>query len=58
MIKWAQEENRMLMYLKKYWIFCILAPLCMLGEVVTDLIQPDMMADIVDNGVLKGDISS
>jgi len=47
----------MLMYLKKYWIFCILAPLCMLGEVVTDLIQPDMMADIVDNGVLKGDIS-
>lgn len=29
----------------------------MLGEVVTDLIQPDMMADIVDNGVLKGDIS-
>ena len=47
----------MLKYLKKYWFFCILAPLCMLGEVCTDLIQPDMMADIVDNGVLKGDIS-
>ena len=47
----------MLKYLKKYWFFCILAPLCMMGEVVTDLLQPDMMADIVDNGVLKGDIS-
>ncbi|MBQ8620144.1 MAG: ABC transporter ATP-binding protein [Clostridia bacterium] len=29
----------------------------MVGEVAMDLIQPDMMADIVDNGVLKGDIS-
>lgn len=47
----------MLKYLKKYWFFCILAPLCMMGEVITDLLQPDMMADIVDNGVLKGDIS-
>lgn len=47
----------MLKYLKKYWFFCILAPLCMVGEVAMDLIQPDMMADIVDNGVLKGDIS-
>lgn len=47
----------MLKYVKKYWFFCILAPLCMMGEVAMDLIQPDMMADIVDNGVLKGDIS-
>ena len=45
----------MLKYLKKYWIFCILAPLFMVGEVAMDLIQPDMMADIVDNGVLKSD---
>ncbi|MBR2615332.1 MAG: ABC transporter ATP-binding protein [Clostridia bacterium] len=29
----------------------------MVGEVAMDLIQPDMMADIVDNGVLKGDLS-
>ena len=29
----------------------------MMGEVVADLLQPDMMANIVDNGVLKGDIS-
>lgn len=47
----------MLKYLKKYWFFCLLAPLFMVGEVAMDLIQPDMMADIVDNGVLKSDIN-
>ena len=36
----------MLKYLKKYWFFCLLAPLFMVGEVAMDLIQPDMMADI------------
>lgn len=46
----------MLKYLKKYWIFCVLAPLFMFGEVAMDLLQPDMMADIVDNGVLKNDM--
>ncbi|MBE5949630.1 MAG: ABC transporter ATP-binding protein [Lachnospiraceae bacterium] len=29
----------------------------MVGEVAMDLLQPDMMADIVDNGVLKSDIT-
>ena len=47
----------MLKYVKKYWLFCLLAPLFMVGEVAMDLIQPDMMADIVDNGVLKSDIA-
>lgn len=46
----------MLKYLRKYWFFCLLAPLFMFGEVAMDLLQPDMMADIVDNGVLKSDI--
>ena len=46
----------MLKYLKKYWFFCLLAPLFMVGEVAMDLIQPDLMADIVDNGVLKNDM--
>ena len=46
----------MLKYLRKYWIFCLLAPLFMFGEVAMDLLQPDMMADIVDNGVLKSDM--
>lgn len=46
----------MLKYLKKYWFFCLLAPLFMVGEVVADLLQPDMMADIVDNGVLGSNV--
>ena len=39
-------------YIKKYWLFFILAPLFMLGEVSMDLLQPRLMADIVDEGVL------
>ena len=43
----------MLKYLKKYWFWYLLAPLFMVGEIAMDLIQPDMMATIVDEGVLK-----
>lgn len=42
----------MLKYLKKYWIFAILAPLFMVGEVAMDLLQPQLMRTIVDDGVL------
>ena len=47
----------MLKYLKKYWFFCLIAPLFMVGEVAMDLTQPDLMRDIVDNGVLKHDFN-
>ncbi len=46
----------MLKYLKKYWFFCLLAPLFMVGEVAADLLQPDMMASIVDDGVLGSNV--
>ena len=39
-------------YLKKYWLFAVLAPLFMAGEVLMDLLQPKMMSKIVDEGVL------
>ncbi len=42
----------MLKYLKKYWFYALLAPVFMIGEVMMDLIQPRMMSNIVDNGVL------
>ena len=42
----------MLKYLKKYWLFAILAPLFMVGEVLADLVQPRLMSAIVDEGVL------
>lgn len=46
----------MLKYLKPYWYCCILAPLFMLGEIAMDMLQPAMMAVIVDDGVLGGDL--
>jgi len=42
----------MLKYLKKYWLFALLAPLCMIGEVSMDLLQPRLMSTIIDEGVL------
>lgn len=46
-----RREN-MLKYLKKYWLFTMLAPLFMIGEVSMDLIQPKLMSYIIDDGVL------
>mgnify|MGYP002427515101 FL=1 len=46
-----RREN-MLKYLKKYWLFTVLAPLFMIGEVSMDLIQPELMSHIIDDGVL------
>ena len=42
----------MLRYMKKYWIFALLAALFMIGEVAADMIQPKLMARIVDDGIL------
>lgn len=39
-------------HLKKYWLFVVLAPLFMSGEVFMDLLQPKMMCHIIDDGVL------
>ncbi len=47
----------MMSYLKKYWCWCVLAPVFMMGEITMDLLQPDLMANIVDNGVLKHNMS-
>lgn len=39
-------------YIKKYWIFVILSPMFMFGEVLGSLLQPKYMSRIVDEGVL------
>jgi len=39
-------------YIRKYLHFAVLAALCMIGEVLMDLIQPGIMSRIVDDGVL------
>ena len=44
----------LLRFLKKYWWIGLIGSLFMVGEVLIDLIQPKMMARIVDDGILKG----
>ena len=43
-------------YMRGSWGWAIAAPLCMLLEVYTDLMQPALMADIIDIGVANGDV--
>lgn len=47
----------MLKYLKKYWYWCLPAPIFIVGEITMDLVQPSMMATIVDKGVLGRNLS-
>ncbi len=49
-----KKVTKLAKYLKPYWLWAILAPLAMIGEVIADLFQPDMMSSIVDDGVLGG----
>lgn len=44
-------------YLKKYKLYVVLAPLLMVVEVVSELLQPKLMTKIVNIGVANGDIS-
>lgn len=46
---------KLIRYLKPYWLWVILSPLTMIGEVLADLIQPRLMEQLVDRGVLAGD---
>lgn len=43
-------------YLKPYWKITILAPLFMALEVSMDLLQPKLMAEIVNQGVFNNDL--
>lgn len=43
---------KVLRYLKPYWLFALLCPLAMILEVSMDLLQPTLMSEIVDNGIL------
>lgn len=47
----------LLSYLKPYRAATLAAPLLMILEVMMDLLQPRLMATIVNDGVMKGDLS-
>ena len=42
----------MLKYMKKYWVFAVMAAGFMIAEVYIDMVQPKLMAQIVDDGIL------
>lgn len=48
--------TKVLKYLKRYWLIAALSPLFMILEVSMDLLLPDLMSRIVDDGVLPGDM--
>lgn len=48
---------KLLKYLKGRMLYVVLAPLMMILEVFMDLMQPKLMADIIDIGIMNQDIS-
>lgn len=48
---------KLLSYLRPHWKAALLAPLLMLLEVAMDLLQPILMASIIDRGVMTGDFA-
>lgn len=48
---------KILKYLKPHWKLAILAPLLMMIEVVSDLLQPMLMASIINHGVVEKNLS-
>lgn len=46
-----KSQVKLTKYLKPYWIFCVLSPLLMAGEVIIDLFQPTLMSKIVNESI-------
>ena len=44
-------------YLRPYWVWAVLAPLMMFIEVAMDLLQPRLMAQIIDVGIANMDLN-
>lgn len=42
-------------FLRPYWFWAVLAPLAMMLEVVMDLLQPTLIAHIIDDGIARQD---
>src|SRR5690625_1774443 len=49
--------RKLIQYLKPHWYFVLLAPLLMVLEVSMDLLQPRLMASIIDGGVMTGNLA-
>ncbi len=47
---------KLLRFLKPHWVFAVIAPLLMVGEVLLDLMQPRLIQRIIDVGIARSDI--
>ena len=50
--------NRLLRCVREYWIFTLLSPLCMVGEVAMEVQIPSVLASLVDLGVEAGNMKN
>lgn len=49
-------KTKFLQFVRKYWYWCVLSSILVIAETVVDLVQPDLMASVIDDGVLKGNM--
>ena len=50
-------NRKLLPFAKKYWMYTILAPLCIVCEVILEVNIPKIMANIVDIGISNKDLN-
>jgi len=49
--------RKLLPFAKKYWVYAVLAPLCIICEVILEVNIPRIMANIVDIGIENRDLN-
>ena len=47
--------KRWLKYVKPYTLYFILGPICMIIEVIGEVLMPSFLAEIIDVGIVNGD---
>ena len=45
--------SRWTKYIKPYWVYFLLGPLCMIVEVLGEVFIPDLFSRMINDGVLK-----
>lgn len=53
----GESIRKFLVYLRPYWKGVLLAPLLMVVEVICDLMQPTLLARMVDRGIAQGNLT-
>lgn len=48
--------KRWLNYAKPYWVYFVVGPLCMIVEVLGEILLPKLYANIVDTGIATGNV--